>query len=392
MVEIRDPIHGYIRVEGIFQELLDTPEIQRLRRIRQLGFSYLVYPGANHTRFEHSLGVFHLSSYFENRVGEDAELLQIASLLHDVGHGPLSHVSEDVLRKYLRIEHENLRWLRNTKCGEVVEKSGYSLREISEVVLGRKYPGELLNGVIDIDRMDYLLRDSHYTGVAYGIFDHLRLIREMEFFGEKLMILEGGIQAAESLLISRFLMYPTVYNHHVSRIAERMFSRAIEYMFENRELNTEEFRMMDDYTITMRLLHSEGFPSEIMKMINERRLFKRALYVNLSSVSADISKMNVKRLERRIAEEVGIDPLYIIVDVPEDEEREFNVPVKTSKGVADLEELSPLVKMLKDAHKATRKIGIYAPKEIREEVEKISRDILGIERVKIQKSLEERWS
>jgi len=391
MVEIRDPIHGYIRVEGIFQELVDTPEFQRLRRIRQLGFSYLVYPGANHTRFEHSLGVFHLSNYFEEKLGEDFELFQIASLLHDIGHGPLSHVSEGILKKYLRTEHENLMWLRNTVCGEIIEKNGYSLREVSRIVSGSRHPGELLSGAVDIDRMDYLLRDSHYTGVAYGIFDHLRLIREMEFYGDKLVILEGGIQAAESLLISRFLMYPTVYNHHVSRIAESMFSRAIEYLFESGEITMDEFRKMDDYEITVRLLSSEGFPSEIMEMINERRLFKRALYTNLSSISLEPSKLNARRLERRIAEELGIDPLYVIVDVPSDESGEFNIPVKIKDTIMDLKEASPLVKMLRDAHKATMKIGIYAPKEIKGEVEKVAREILGVEKPKIQKSLEERW-
>jgi len=392
MVEIRDPIHGYIRVEGIFQELLDTPELQRLRRIRQLGFSYLVYPGANHTRFEHSLGVFHLSTYFQELLGEDFELFQIASLLHDVGHGPLSHVSEEILRRYIKTRHEDLRWLRSTECGEIIEKNGYSIREISEVVSGKRYPGELLSGVIDIDRMDYLLRDSHYTGVAYGIFDHLRLIREMEFLGERLVLLEGGIQAAESLLISRFLMYPTVYNHHVSRIAESMFSRAIEYMFREGELKIEEFKMMDDYEIAMKLLNTEGFPSEIMRMINERRLLKRALYTNINSISIDISKVNFRRLEKRIAEEAGVDPLYIIVDVPSEETQEFSIPVKTGGKIINLEELSPLVRMLKDAHRATRKIGIYAPKEFREEVERVSREILGIERLKVQKSLEEMWN
>ncbi|MCE8427640.1 MAG: HD domain-containing protein, partial [Candidatus Methanoperedens sp.] len=159
MKVIRDPIHDYIELDELALALVDTPEIQRLRRIRQLGFSNLVYPGANHTRFEHSLGVYHLASHlvmqFEKH--EQMELLA-AALLHDMGHGPFSHATEPIIQKYTRKSHDDVEGLlKKGAISDVLEKYSLSASTIASHIKGQTYQGQIINSEIDVDRMDYLV-------------------------------------------------------------------------------------------------------------------------------------------------------------------------------------------------------------------------------------------
>ena len=229
MIEIRDPVHGYVKLDDFAQALIGTPQMQRLRWIKQLGLANLVYPGANHTRFEHSLGAYHLARVLADHLGlDEVEKLKVgaAALLHDVGHGPLSHATEAALSPYLRREHENvIDLLRKSELREVLGEHGLLPQEIQSTIYGENRLGQIVSSEIDADRMDYLIRDSHYTGVAYGVIDHLRLIKMMKVHLGELVVESGGIQAATSLLISRLLMHPAVYYHHVCRISECMISR-----------------------------------------------------------------------------------------------------------------------------------------------------------------------
>ncbi len=389
---IQDPIHGLLRIEDWIIKLIDTPEFQRLRRISQIGFANLVYPGANHTRFEHSLGVMHIAKQLTEKmdISDDEKREIIASaLLHDIGHAPFSHCSEGIIRKYIRIKHEDVEWiLKNGEIYDAITEIGLDVNKIIKHIKG-KTDCDIISGDIDADRMDYLVRDSYYTGVAYGVFDLSRLINKITFDGKKMIIESKGLRAAESLLISRFLMYPTVYFHHVCRIARKMFEKAVEFCIEEGFLDAVEFLRMDDYEITCFLRKQEGYPSEIMRMIDSRKLFKRAVYVGLDKIGLEIQRINPKIAEIEIAEAAGVDPKWIAVDIPRMEEpKEFKALVRMNGEIRRLDEVSSIVKALKSAERDIWRVGVYTKKEFVEEVRKASIDYFKIEKT-LQKRLDE---
>ncbi|MCW7079732.1 MAG: HD domain-containing protein [Candidatus Methanospirare jalkutatii] len=364
MKVVRDPIHGYIRLDDLAIDILDTREMQRLRRIRQLGFSYLVYPGANHTRFEHSLGVFHLTSVLLEHlnVREETEELLAAALIHDIGHGPYSHVSEPLIRKFTGKSHEDIedivlgnattadaedgdarrvRQRAGAERGErgerrerreqgdektvteVLEHHDLDKRKVLSFVKGTEKLSGILKGEIDADKMDYLVRDAYYTGVAYGVIDNIRLIQGISMFEGEIVLTEKGIIPAEYLIFSRFLMYPTVYNHHTTRIAQAMFIRALEaYLEECEDARAFAFtlRRMDDYEVNVLLRNAKGFPREMIERINERRLFKRAFYRKMSEIDAGIlseleDERKCKEIEAEIARRARVERSLVILDV-----------------------------------------------------------------------------
>ena len=236
MFTIKDAIHDHIDVSGVAVDLLDTPIVQRLRRIKQLGTASLVYPSANHSRFEHSLGVYYLADEVAEHLDLDenhAECLRAAAILHDTGHGPFSHVTEPVFERHLSKNHDDIyNLLSKSRARDVLESHGIDFEYISELVAGNEKYGQLIAGDLDVDRMDYLARDAHHTGVPYGAIDHEQLKRSLTFIDSQLVIKEGNIQVAESVLTARALMDPTVYHHHTTRIAELMLLRATERLIE----------------------------------------------------------------------------------------------------------------------------------------------------------------
>jgi len=406
---IRDPIHGYIEIDDLAIAIIDTVEMQRLRRIRQLGFSYLVYPGANHTRFEHSLGVYHLTNVLLDRLEvekeEEKELL-VASLIHDIGHGPYSHVTEPLIKKLTGKSHEDIEdiiFVQNaeaessaTSIAEVLEEHRLDKRKILSYIKGEKVEGSdgderdfsrILNGEIDVDKMDYLVRDSYYTGVAYGVVDNIRLIQGLDFFKGSLVITEKGILPAEYLLFSRFLMHPTVYNHHTSRIAQLMLLKAFEDFIESKS-ESEDYaltlRKMDDSAVNNSLRNAKGYPEEIMERINERRLFKRAVYTGINELSEGVvAQLSEEKRRREIEEEIskraGVDEKYVLLDFQGEKEAELKesaAKVVVRNEFRSLREVSSLVSMLSHAFRENYKVGVYTPEKYREKVKKAAEVIL----------------
>ena len=401
---IRDPIHGYIEIDDLAIAIIDTVEMQRLRRIRQLGFSYLVYPGANHTRFEHSLGTYHLMNVLLDRLEvakeEEKELL-VASLIHDVGHGPYSHVTEPLIKRFTGKSHEDIEDTifkqdaeHSKTIAEVLEEYRLDKRKIISYIKGERaeYEAErvfakILNGEIDVDKMDYLVRDSYYTGVAYGVVDNIRLIQGLDFFKGSLVITEKGILPAEYLLFSRFLMYPTVYNHHTSRIAQLMLLKALDDFIESKS-ESEDYalalRKMDDSEINIVLRNAKGYPKEMMERINERRLFKRAVYTGINELSegvvAQLSEENRSReIEEEISKRAGVDEKYVLLDFQGEKEAELKegaakVVVRNESG--SLREVSSLVSMLSRVFRENYKVGVYTLEKHREEVKKAAEVVL----------------
>ncbi|KAF5427294.1 hypothetical protein C5S39_13745 [Candidatus Methanophagaceae archaeon] len=407
---IRDPIHGYIEIDDLAIAILETVELQRLRRIRQLGFSYLVYPGANHTRFEHSLGTYHLMNVLLDKLAvakEEETELRVASLIHDIGHGPYSHVTEPLIRTFTGKTHEDIEEMlfvhelersdaedRSLHIAEVLEDYCLDRRKIMGYIKntgeGRgKDFAKILNGEIDVDKMDYLVRDSYYTGVAYGVLDNMRLIQGLDFFEGQLVITEKGILPAEYLLFSRFLMYPTVYRHHTSRIARLMFARAVEHYINTKTSALEyalALREMDDFELDVTLRSAEGYPKEMMARINERRLFKRAVYTGINVLEAHVveeldTEDRVKELEHEISIKAGIDDKYVIIDFQGAKEESLKesdarVLIRDEQSTRSLREVSELISMLSRVFWEKCKLGVYTPGKYRDAVKKAAEAVL----------------
>ncbi len=395
--QIKDPVHGYIEVPSALVPLLDTPAVQRLHHIRQLGFAYLVYPGANHTRFEHSLGAMHLASLLCRHLGlPESETLTVcaAGLLHDIGHGPYSHASERLMQNYGEYAHDNI--IPFLKCGriaEILDENDICPADVAEIVAGTHPLAPIIHGDLDVDRMDYLLRDAHYTGVPYGMLDAQRLIHSLTFMQGELVVNDSGLAAAESLLIARTLMGPSVYYHHVSRIAEEMFLAAANAHFTEVPADINRFMQLDDAAAAVLLLNSPSETSrEMMSRIWTRRLFKRAVSADRTLVDAErITRLRPeeeKRIAEKIAETAGVAPESVILDIPPlRKEMRMQVQVRNRHDLVPFEEIVPMISMMNATRQGQWRLGVYTPAEHREVVGTAAREILGLRRATKQHKL-----
>ena len=320
---IRDSVYGDIRLNEIEVEVMDNPQFQRLRRIKQLGLISLIYPGANHTRFEHSIGTMHIASKLADKLDlnqEDKELVRISALLHDIGHGPFSHVSEGVLS----FPHEELTKyvIKNTAIRDIVEKK-FDINKIIEIINGEGKFGPIVSGELDADRMDYLLRDSHYTGVAYGIIDYERIISNLNL-NKHLSLDIKGVQAAEGALVSRYFMYPSVYQHHTTRIVNSMFRRGLKKLIDSGVINENDMYKYDDADI-----------------IGELR-----------------------KAEEEIAMDYNIDKDYVILNIAEYPRfDEMKTEVSVDGKLYPLTEISNIIAALSKARFNIPDISLYVPEE-----------------------------
>ncbi len=375
---IKDAVHDHIRVDEFALDLLDTPEMQRLRHVRQLGTAYLVYPSANHTRFEHSLGVYHLAVQALDNLGvggTERDEVRAAALLHDVGHTPFSHNTEDVIEEHVGKRHDEVEDILEGNVARVLEERGLSPERVAALIRGEGRYGQLVSGELDVDRMDYLVRDAHHTGVPYGTIDNRRLVLELDFVGDELVLGEGNVQTAEALLLARALMHPTVYSHHVARISKAMLKRATERLIEG-GVDAGRVRRMDDHELVVALRNSDT-TGEMGKRLAERRLYKRAVWKPRDEVPSGSLDAEPRELEREIADAAGVEPHEVIVDVstpPRMAETEASVVVDGEKR--RLEGVSPLVKTLMEVHEEGWKFGVYAPERSLDDVEKASERVV----------------
>ncbi len=386
MTTIKDSVHDHITVEGVARDLLDTPPVQRLRHIKQLGTVGLVYPSANHTRFEHSLGVYHLADRALSHLGIEgvgAERVRAAALLHDVGHGPYSHNIEDLLYRHTGKYHDDVGELIGSgPVARVLSEHGLNPDRIADLIAGDGTYGQLVSGELDVDRMDYLVRDAHHTGVPYGTIDTQRLVRELRFVDGELVLDEGNVQTAESLLLARALMNPTVYQHHVARIAKAMLRRATEALLAETDLGAETVRRMDDHDLHVAVRDCEA-TREYARRLDERDLFKRAVWAEMDAVAGDLLSADhgaISDHERSIAEEAGVDPEDVILDVPEEPTiRESSSRVVVNGEVRRLGEQSTLVSALRAAQRDQWRLGVYAPRPVSERVGNAAIRTLGLD-------------
>ena len=367
MKSIRDSVHGNLQLEEFEVRLTDTPEIQRLRRIKQLGFTYLVYTGANHSSFEHSIGAMYLASRLAGnlRLDEDTQtMVRSCAILHDAGHGPFSHVSEGVIDT----SHEKLTYklIKESQLGDILSEK-FSIKDIIAVISGKGPLGQIISGELDVDRMDYLLRDSYYTGVAYGVIDVERLIYNMKL-DDGLLLKEKGVQAAESMLLARYFMYPSVYQHHTTRIANSMFRRCLRKLLENGIINAKEIYKYDDTDIISAARSQKGYIHEIMRRLDTRQLYKRVYSLKIDETIPPQSifklELKIKKIEEEIADELGINQDFILLDIPEYPSfHEMSTPVSVNGDTVKLGDVSNLVRALKDARFNHADLCIYLPED-----------------------------
>ncbi len=386
MKTIKDSVHDHIEVDGVAGDLLDTHAVQRLRHITQLGTARLVYPSANHTRFEHSLGVYHLARQALTNLGIEgvqAERVRAAALLHDIGHSPYSHTIEDLIHRRTGKYHDDVYdLLAESEVGDILRDHALDTDTIAGLIAGEGELGQVVSGELDVDRMDYLVRDAHHTGVPYGTIDHERLTHELTFFDGKLVLAEGNVQTAESLLVARALMNPTVYNHHVTRISKSMLQRASERLLDSPDIDAERLRRMDDHDLLV-ALRTNPETAELARRLSDRDLYKRAVWAEMVDVSDDIIDADhdtVREYEDDIAECADVDSELVTLDVPSRPTMtESSSRVVVNGEIRPLAKQSTLVRALQQVQRDQWRLGVYTSAEETDAVGRAAERVLGLE-------------
>jgi HD superfamily phosphohydrolase len=354
---IRDPLWDNITLDAGSLALLDTGAVQRLRYVRQLGHAFLVYPGATHSRFEHALGAYHLTrralSALEAR-GElqwvtpaDRLAVTFAALLHDIGHYPFSHALEEA--GFLSHEAQGVARLAEGELGErLTDQGGPGLIDaIGDLMRGRS-PSPLqglISGSLDLDKIDYLCRDSRMCGVPYGLIDVDRLLASLTLVDagaeyRTVGVHEKGASALESLLFAKYQMYRNVYWHHAVRSATCMFKRAARTAVRTGVLTAEAIADLTDDAL-MQILEQED-PTSLAAALRNRRLYKRALDLPASEVPdpapwvADDPDLT-EQVEDALAGEMGLAPGELLLDFPARPDLlGVNLPLRRRDGTVEL--------------------------------------------------------
>lgn len=303
---INDAVYGFITIDDdLIYKIISHPYYQRMRRIHQMALAQLVYPGAVHTRLHHSLGAYHLMcSALQELKSKGIEITpaeeqgaKIAILLHDIGHGPYSHALENVLIK--RTSHEEISILLMKKMNEELDGKIQLAIEIFTNKYSKKFLYQLVSGQLDVDRMDYLTRDSFFTGVSEGVIGYDRIIKMLTVYDGELMVEEKAIYSIEKFLVARRLMYWQVYLHKTVLCAEKMLVNIIKrareihaqapsntlniflnetYLSKGISEHLEDFCMLDDYDVMSAIkqwtTHPDRILSILCKGVIKRRLLK----------------------------------------------------------------------------------------------------------------------
>lgn len=382
MTRVRDPIHDYIDLTPLEVRLVDTPAYQRLRWIRQLGPTNLVYPGANHTRHEHCMGTCHVVGRIADSIGldsHDKQLASVAGLLHDLGHSPFSHLGDEVAG----LEDHVIRTTKlvsDAEISDILSEEGIDSKEINEIIQGAHKLGPLVSGDLDGDRLDYLVRDAHYTGVSTGV-DAGRLITTMAMVDENLVVHQGGLPAVEALLTARFAMYPTVYFHSFVRGAELMLARAANSAISSNKFTCDDFATFTDHKFLSELDRAGGFPQKTVKDFENRRIVKSAVSITKKQAEdSGLNRSSKEEYENSIAAKLGLDASDIYVDLPP----LSVVPGLKVKILKDNDEvvlarnLSRLVSGLYEAQFDHWRGRVYGPSGIEDEVSSEASKVLGL--------------
>ncbi len=413
---IYDELHGFIPLNELEIKLIDTPTFQRLRRVKQLAQAWYVYPGAVHTRFSHSLGAFMVASEIGSKLvreglltSDEAEILKVSALLHDIGHTPYSHALEEFFSRRYGLSHEEIgKWVieEDPYITEVLSDYGIDPKEVSASIQGLHKCvaiNELLSSDVDVDRLDYLPRDALHTGVAYGLIDKDRIVHTLTIdeYGY-VAIPTKSIQAIESFYIARLHMYRAVYYHKTITAYQILMSKIYELMI--KELNTSEliqpyvspegiresirdgtFYLWDDYLVCSAMydvLRKEIGSELLRKLINSyvNRRGYRVVYeaVNFGSWEdngkyEELFREVTEVLSRRLNNEFEATVFYSFIPIFSGEEVIRVLVGRESIPIRDYQ-----ASIVKDLPEVMYVFRVYALDPVRSEVSSLLRSTLSI--------------
>ena len=403
-LDIIDPIHDFIRVYQHELSIIDNPIFQRLRRIRQLSGAHLTYPAAQHTRFEHSLGVMHIASQAGHALNEkgilksdDIEILRLAGLLHDIGHGPFSHLFEEIIQEK-KISHEDFgkEVILKSEIGDNLSKNGFDKKLITKIAFGDskfQYMNEIVSGALSADMMDYLLRDGYFSGAEHAKIDHKRITQSLDVHKKKLALERSTLYSFESMMHSRYQMFKAVYFHKTVRSAEVMLLEALrlsddEFGFTN--FNVKEFVNLTDEYVLSTLISSKSSKLKRARQLAQdyqnRKLLK-CVFERILTGKTNLKKTRTDELRTSISKKSKIDENEIFVDssvtpsiplAPSKNESTSIILITNENGKSTAKEMPisqiPVVSAISGFMNILR---IYTHQKNRKKVEIAAKSILG---------------
>ena len=403
-LDIIDPIHDFIRVYDYELPIIDNPLFQRLRRIKQLSGAHLTYPSAQHSRFEHSLGVMHIATeagFALNEKGflnsDDVQILRLAGLLHDIGHGPFSHLFEEVIQDK-KISHEDYgkKIILNSEIGDVLSKTGFDKKIIAQIAFGEskfQYLNEIISGSLSADMMDYLLRDGYFTGAEHANVDHKRITQSLHIHKKKIALERSALYSFESMMHSRYQMFKAVYFHKTVRAAEVMLIQALrlsddEFGFSS--FNLDEFVKLTDEFVLSSIISSKSSKLKRARQLTEnyqnRKLLK-CVFERIFTSQTNLKKTRTDELRLELSKKSKIDENEIFVDssvtpsiplAPSKNESKSIVLISNEGGKSSAKEMPiseiPVVSAISGFMNILR---IYTHQKHRKKVEIAAKSILG---------------
>ena len=385
---IRDPLYGFISLSKIETNVIDSDIFKRLQHIKQLSHTYLVYPSATHTRFEHSLGTMHISDLMIKKLNirkNNQQKIRLACLLHDVGHGPFSHLFENILKvcnpdisdphekiSKMMLEHDSqLDRILSTHKSDIVELFDETVDPSKE--FSRSLESRIVSSDLDADKFDYLKRDSYHIGVKYGLFDFDRILHTLTIvYNSHIGIDFKGKDAIENYRLARYLMHVQIYEHHARLAADQMFIQGLEYAIDEKVIdkdllkfnitgdNTEflkYYKTLDDYSIYYEIINNNNakISKQILTNIKNRKLLKRICefstsdLINNAIIGKQLMKMSpqdFKNLANEITDECNLPQHEVIIHRSHVINKLFkkgSIYVKNRDQISDLEGFSSIV-------------------------------------------------
>ena len=408
--EIKDPVYGFIYVTEAEKEIIDSFPAQRLHRLRQLAGAEYVYPAANHTRFEHSLGVMylagllcensHLADYLKK---DEMQTIRIAGLLHDVGHGPFSHIYEHLLVKLNKTHEDMTQWvIEKSELKDHLQTIGEDTKTIAKLAVGKlrlqekNFIDQIIQSAVDVDKLDFIVRDTYHTGAKYGYVDVFRLIHTLDVLDGNLAVDLGALSTLESFILARIESFKSIYFHRVGRAAQIMIAMAMENAKDELGLTDfktpEEYLALNDFTVWTMLKNCEK-SRKIIESLERRQLLKcaydRTFYVKDKTVSSIFGVEEIRnQIRDKIAEEAKVRPNDVVIDVPTlpsvpyhhsilTEPMEIPVFYKTREGEKIPQRLSDISGIFEVLKGFINILRVYTDEKNREKVGAVAEKILG---------------